>query len=269
VVSIFIALNGDMWDGFFLHLLNSVIFYAIKRDFFLFLLSILIPFFPIILTVTPQKEQEEVKEFSTYELIFLKNVEFVSRRFKEGVIYSEDLPDELKLKIYILFTQLILPETISILKKGLGSEMDEIRLLSFSILNRLEKEIQERINKAKKDRDLKKEAIYKWDLIYFNLVDDEFKDIVLDEIKSDLIKFLEKENDLEARIYLAKAYMQQKDYDKALEILKDYENKKSASYLMELYYYKRDFKKVKEIAKKYPHLKYYKNFYHIYRLWNG
>jgi tetratricopeptide (TPR) repeat protein len=213
--------------------------------------------------------------------MMMNDVIEVKREFGEGglltFINNDNFEANHRLKAFLIISELKTPQNIQLLKKGLMDKNDEVRLLSFSILNNLENNLNDKLHYFKelleKEKDIqynKKIAKLYWEFIYFNLVDNDFKAFFLQEIHSNLKKVLDKfPNDNEALLLLGKLYMSQKNYEKAFEVFSKIEQtQESAPFLIELYFYKKDYKKVKEIIISHPEIKFMEKFYFIYRLWN-
>jgi len=204
----------------------------------------------------------------------------IKREFGEGAlltfINNENFSDESRLKAFLIISELKTPQNIQLLKRGLMDKNDEVRLLSFSILNNLENNLNEKLHYFKslleKENNIKynkKIAKLYWEFIYFNLVDNDFKEFFLNEIHSNLKKVLDKKpNDIEALFLLGKLYMSQKKYDEAFHIFSKINTKESVPFLIELYFYKKDYKKVKELIQANPEIEFIEKFYFISRLWN-
>jgi hypothetical protein len=252
--------------------------------FFIFLFAFFIPFisyigFLVFNRILKEKEDSKKHEFKHLEidkLLILDEIQLVKRIFGEGglvtYIKNKDLDPDLRLKAFLIISEIISPKTIEFLKLGLSDTIDEIRLLSFSLINNLEKKINNEIFKIKEL--LKKEnkpewrfklAKLNWELIYLRLVDDTFKKILIEEI----FKYLEGIENKEANLLRVKIYLLLKDLEAVEKVLKKMDvDMETVPYFIELAYYKRDFEKLRELMKQYPDIRFINKFYFIYRLWN-
>lgn len=77
---------------------------------------------------------------------------------------SEKSPFILEIKSILFLTEVKSPESVRLLRYGLSDENDEIRLLSFSVLDKIEKRLSEQIHnnleKLKKQRMKRKRGSY-------------------------------------------------------------------------------------------------------------
>ena len=251
---------------------------------FIFLFVFFIPFisyigffiFNKILRSGNKEKKVEFKHIDIDKLLIIDEILIVKRIFGEGglstYIKNKNLDPNLRLKAFLIISEIISPKTVEFLKLGLSDTIDEIRLLSFSLINNLEKRINNEIFKIKEL--LKKEdkiewrvklAKLNWELIYFRLADETFEKILIDEI----FKYLEGIESKDANILRLKVYLLLKDIENVEKVLNNMKlDIESAPYFMELAYYKRDFKRLKELIKQYPDIKFVSRFYSIYRLWN-
>ena len=252
---------------------------------FVFTFAFFIPFlsyiaFFVFSIILRQKKSKEVKFnfIETSNLFLTDEVMEVKRFFGESAlstyITNKNLNPEMRLKAFLIVSNLISPHTMKFIKLGLSDPVDEIRLLSFSIINSLEKKINNEIFKIKQLLEKKEEDRIKlklqlvklnWELIYLNLVDDTFQEILIKEILETL-KGIETK---EAKMMLIKIYLLQKDYKKLEEVLNSLEvNNTTVPYFLELYFYKKNYQMVKKLIQQYPEIRFIEKFYFIYRLWN-
>ncbi|MGC8944048.1 MAG: hypothetical protein ACP5KX_08105, partial [Caldisericia bacterium] len=134
-------------------------------------------------------EYKPIETFSIEE-IYNEDIEFSGRKFGEGGLLgikkSENAPKVLKEKAFLTLTDLRSPSVFNLIKENLSNPVDEIRLLAFSIISKIEKDLTKKIHELEKK--LKEEIsqeekaeIYKdlaqiyWDFVLYNLVDEEFK----------------------------------------------------------------------------------------------
>jgi hypothetical protein len=258
-----------------------------KKSFiyiFIFLFVFFIPFISYIgffvfnKTLKQNKKEKKAvfKHIEIEKLLTIDEIQFVKRVFGEGAlttyIKNRNLNPELRLKAFLVVSEIISPVTVEFLKFGLSDTVDEIRLLSFSLINNLEKKINNEIFKIKEllkkndDAELRfKTAKLNWELIYLRLADETFENIII----KDIFKYLEGLDTKEANLLRLKIYLLKKEFNEIEKILSKLEiNIETAPYFMELAYYKRDFETLKKLIKQYPEIRFVEKFYFIYRLWN-
>ena len=155
----------------------------------------------------------------------------VERIFGEGslkaLLENRYAPSHRKIKALSILTQMKTKSSLKLIKATLRDPDDEVRLVGFSMIDKLEKKINEKITELKNiiltQRDAKKRASYHkelaftyWELLYQGVADEQLKIFVIDNLIKEIELAKEEINDdpslykLEARIYLI-----QKDYKKA------------------------------------------------------
>ena len=252
---------------------------------FIFIFVFFIPFLSYVaffifsLILKAQKVKEIKFNYLESNKLFLTDeVLTIERFFGEGAlltyITNKNLNPDLRLKAFLIISDIISPTTINFMKLGLSDPIDEIRLLSFSIINNLEKKINNEIFKIKNLLEKKEGDEIKlklqlskleWELIYLNLVDDTFQEILISEI----LAILDGIKIKEAKILLIKIYLLKKDYEKVKNILNTLKiDTETLPYFLEIHFYKKDYEKIKGLIKQYPEIKFIEKFYFIYRLWN-
>jgi len=195
-----------------------------------------------------------------------------------------DLPNNLRLKAFLYLTQLNLPKSFELIKHGLKDPDDEIRLLSFSVINKMEKNINKKIHDQltllQKSKSLHKIAnIHKelsklyWEYVYIGLADYEYQKYIFSQIEyhaKEALEFID--DDPYLYITLGKLYLRKKDFDKAYKFFikakkLNTQEYKTLPYIAEIYFYKKEFKKVKDIFNKNPYLKLDPYLFPIVSLW--
>jgi tetratricopeptide (TPR) repeat protein len=237
--------------------------------FFGFIVGYLFLFILTLYLFRAQKniEFKPIKAFSTEE-IEDEGFDFSGRRFGEGAILSilkkDNAPSNLKLRAFMSLSDLKSPITYSLIKENISNPMDEIRLMAFSMISKMEKQLNDKIyelNLRLKDNDLseeKKAKIYfelaqaYWDFVFFHIVDKEFENFAIEKALYYAEEGLKLKKDFIPYFLLGKVYLRLKDYKKAKEYLELAFNFKEFGYkvipyLAECYFYERNFKKVKEL----------------------
>lgn len=155
------------------------------------------------------------------------------------------------------------PESINAIKKLRGDQDDEIRLLSFASFNKFEKDIMRRIKKIRQRVDAFPEemnnwldlAELHWELLYFNLVEGELEEFVVERINQYLEKaHLLTDDTSSSRILRleSKIALKKKDYISAEKTLSELQaiegtSSKTIPYLVEIAYLKGDFNTCKRL----------------------
>jgi len=210
---------------------------------------------------------EPIKTFSIEE-IEDEGLDFGGRRFGEGSVFSilkkDNVPSDLKLKAFMSLSDLQGPITYSLIKENIGNPMDEIRLMAFSMISKMEKQLNDKIHELNlrlKDNDLSEEEKAKiyfelaqiyWDFVFFHIVDKEFENFAIEKALYYAEEGLKLKKDFVPYFLIGRIYLRLKDYKKAKEYLELAFNFKESKYkvipyLAECYFYERNFKKVKEL----------------------
>ncbi|MBK3332335.1 hypothetical protein GWK41_04545 [Persephonella atlantica] len=217
-----------------------------------------------------------------------ENIQTHRRRFGESsvreFVLKRDIPKNLRLRAFLFLTEMASPESVKLLKNGLQDPDDEIRLLSFSVLDRIEKKISEEIHrnleKLSYVKDKNKIAgIYAelarlyWENVYMGVADAEIVDFYLEQSK----KYAEKayrviKEDpyldlLLGRIYLIKGNTEKASYHLSKALNSGIPEFKVAPYLAELYFRTGRFTEIKKLIKAHRYLKYDPFFYPVFLLW--
>ncbi len=141
-------------------------------------------------------EEPDYKEIRFDE--FYTRFPVVKRKFGESAMHEVMQTDKIPLSLRLNALSALAEHTnkthFSLIKKMLSSHNDEIRLFSFSIVDKLEQEINEKIHQAQQQyRSENKEtkakaaqslAFLYWELIYFELIDDILVDTILNDIET-------------------------------------------------------------------------------------
>ena len=155
----------------------------------------------------------------------------VQRVFGEGsmleLMTNEYAPSSLKLKALVSMSDDISQKNIEIIKKSLSSSDDEIRLLSFAIIDKIERGINGKIyiylERYENEKDEYKRADYAkelaalyWEMVYYELSDDVLKEYLLEKVKFYLHIALKLYfDDVHLHISLGRVYMLEEKYELA------------------------------------------------------
>ncbi|ACD66172.1 MAG TPA: tetratricopeptide repeat protein [Sulfurihydrogenibium sp.] len=228
--------------------------------------------FLFILTLYLFRAQKNI-EFKPIETFSIEEIEdedfdFSGRRFGEGAILSilrkDNVPSDLKLRAFMSLSDLPSPITYFLIKENIGNPMDEIRLMAFSVISKMEKQLNDKIHELNlrlKDNDLSEEEKAKiyfelaqvyWDFVFFHIVDKEFENFAIEKALYYAEEGLKLKKDFIPYFLIGRIYLRLKDYKKAKEYLELAFNFKEFKYkvipyLAECYFYEKDFKKVKEL----------------------
>ncbi|WP_457567508.1 hypothetical protein [Desulfurobacterium sp.] len=245
----------------------------IRNAISIFLFNFLIPIagyaFSILLFLIIARLKKETP-FEAKKLpikdITMEKVKVKSRKLGEAalsqLIKSKKVNNE---KALLIMGNFINPQTIEAAKTALFSESDEIRLYAFSILSKLEKEIDDKISilkeKLKKTDDEKEKAtihfelasLY-WDMIYLRITDRELMPFVIKEALTHIQKALKLNTSPEVELLAGKIFLKLNKHREAEKFLSSAFSRgdklmkmKVVPYLAEIAFYKRDYKKVEEL----------------------
>ncbi|MGB9731587.1 MAG: tetratricopeptide repeat protein [Calditerrivibrio sp.] len=191
----------------------------------------------------------------------------IKRVFGESAVRSTIGLKNYKIKLLSIISTIKTKETLSVVQNGIGDENDEIRLTSFSIINKFTSKINNIIkNKIEDfekatDNNLKSQlakdiAIGYWDLVYYGLSDKELEKYVYSMIEHYTnISISLNPADPEIIFIKGKLSLFQNNLNDAEKYLNmalqnGYQEEKIYPYLAELYFYKRDYLRTKEIINK-------------------
>ncbi len=191
----------------------------------------------------------------------------IHRQFGEAsmpfILSSPQVPDRVKMKALVSLSERAGGNEISLIKRSLADRNDEIRLYSFSVINRLENEINEAIyRKIRRFRQLEEGkvrarlageiALLYWDLIDLELAD---RDLVgffaqeVDRYGSEALRY--DPDNVEYRILLGRCRMRVGDFQGAERYLAPLETKgvdETVLPLAELYFHRREFSRIRELV---------------------
>lgn len=204
---------------------------------------------------------------SFYETTSTENLprfNFTGRKIGEGMLKKRDS------EVVFYVSQFAHPISIKFLKETASINQDEMRLLAFSTLTNLEKNIVERISlrkkhleEAKNDKD-KFEILYSlgelyWEMVYLNLSDKELIPVYLNEALNYVQEALKIKEDSKLYFLLGRIYLKLSNYDFAREAFSKslelgFPSERVLIYLIEALYYKKDFAEIFNILKKFKNI---------------
>ncbi|GEM_PF-515147 len=264
-------------------------FLAIFLSVFLFPVIGYIVYLILYIFVLKKQKTEESLPISRIQVeeITMDKVKVKPRKFGESILnFLKQEIHRIDEKTILLLKEIKSPISIEIAKKALGNPKDEVRLTAFSIISKLEKEINDRISFLKnqlKKKHTKKELleIYKnltlsyWELLYFGLVDKELENFVVKEALSYAEKTLELGEDAEIHLVAGRIFLRKGNYEKAYKYLSrifdrgDLVTKwRAVPYLAEVEFYRGNYRKVKRLWKEIP-ISLHPNVYFMKLLWEG
>jgi len=241
-----------------------------KRIFFFFLLfNLAMPIVGVVLTlwivyylrtVTYEEKLENVHYIDMSE--FTDGFVKVKRIFGEGsmkeLLTNDAIDPSMKMKALVSLSDNIQKRDITLIKGALSSRNDEIRLYSFAIIDNLERNINNRIHqkmqlfrKSKKgvqEAKLAKElALLYWEVVYFELADEELKLFIareVDRYASKALMCTPEDNDL--HFLLGRCCLLTGEYKRAIEHLEVIveRDRRAVPYLAELYFIEKLYEKV-------------------------
>lgn len=196
-----------------------------------------------------------IEKLFTEELIIPK----VEKR-----VFGEAVGEKLSEKLILLIMKFPSLQSMSRLKRALSVDEDEIRLIAFSAISRMEKEIFEKINFLLKELEKTREPkklfqIYSslaelyWEPVFLSIADEELAEFYLKTAAEYGLKALNIKEDSKLLYLLGRIYLRLKEYNRAEEFLRKAMEKgmpieKVAPYLLEIFFTKRDWKSIKELS---------------------
>lgn len=214
----------------------------------------------------------------------------IKRVFGEASLeHSLNQPDtqiHTKIKVLSALNEVNTPESIGLIKRALSDESDEVRLYSFSLIDRFEKELNKKIhialgevndakNVSQKIQGYKKLAFLYWDMLYYGLSDDNLKHYFMDKIQSIIREglALAPKDDalmiLQGKIYLLSGDIKSAELlmRKALDQSGVY-TKTICSYLAEIAFINQEYSKIPPLIAQYPSADLDLKMYGIQQVWN-
>jgi len=240
-------------------------------------------------TVTYNKEVENIS-FLDLELFGTDFIE-VQRRFGEGSIQdmmlNKYVPTTKKIQALVSMAENISQENVQIIKSTLSSSDDEVRLYSFAIIDKIERNIngkiykflhvyQETSDERMKSKVAKDLAFLYWEMIYFELSEESLKNYLLREVK----KYIQDakihyDDDIGLHILLGKVYMLEKNFISAsseftiANKLSDHELHFVKSYVAEINFLTGHYRVVKNIINEAEDLGLNTKMYPITQQWKA
>lgn len=248
----------DYWIQIFIFIL----LFNLALPFVAYLFSIWLTYY--LLNVQYEKVLKYTKSINMEEL----DQEFpqVKRAFGEGSmvgLMSDTMaPQELRMKALSAMADNMTQKNVSVIKNSLSEKDDEIRLYSFSLIDKMEHGINNKIHDAserykhKKDENerlkaAKELAFLYWEMIYFDLSDEVLKNFLTDEsFKYSKICSRADMSDPDINILLGKIYLSKKEYDNAatqfiMAIESGVDYSYIIPYLAELYFKRGNYKSIR------------------------
>jgi tetratricopeptide (TPR) repeat protein len=271
---------------------RNIIFFLFVFNFFLpmigYVATIILAHYLVKVEYEQSLKNVELLDLNLFETNFIQ----VHRHFGEGliqtVLLNEYISTDKKIMALVAISENISKHNINIIKMGLSSHDDEVRLYAFSILDSLEKDINTKIFQnlseyktsqegTKKHAMLAKDlAFLYWELIYYELSEDVLLHYLLREVKHyALVAQKVLKNDVKISFLLGRVYMKENKYDRALtEFILTTELDKemlpyTAPYICELYFLKRFFRPIKSIMKHTKNLELNTTLFPIVEQWRS
>lgn len=218
--------------------------------------------------------EQKRSTFHTIDLTpFRTTFPIIKRRFGEGAMHEifdqHAVPTNLKLAALSLLTENLQRNNIILIKRLLSSKNDEIRLVSFSVIDKLEHKIHEEIHTLlhKLKTSTEESVIFNahkmlaqlyWELVYFELADEVLERFLLSEVEKNAqiaLEIVPGDDDLHflmGRVHFQNGNIQQAKAEFHQAIDQARAKGKAPSnyiqpYLAELYFNERDFSGVKSI----------------------
>jgi len=242
-----------------------------KKMLFFWLFNIAAPLIGIVLTawivwyllsVTYKKQLTEVHYIDMTEIF--NEFPKVQRIFGEGsmeqILTGEHVNGSLKMKALVSLTENVRKQDIVLVKQALSDRNDEVRLYSFAIIDKMERNINNRIHQTlqryretsdvtEKAKIAKAAALLYWEIIYFELADEELKLFIAKEVDryaSEAVAQMPEDADL--NLLLGRCCLMTKEYARAEHYLEAAsQDKRAVPYLAELYYTRHEYTRVKGV----------------------
>jgi hypothetical protein len=221
----------------------------------------------ILLSVVKEKQYlHNVEKFSKEEL-YTNSFPVVNRIFGEGALikltHKSLTHSENRMKALVFMAENLTKQNISLIKNLLSDKDNEIRLYSYSLINNMERDINENIEQKKKQ--LLKEVSFEkrslllselatlyWEMVYYGISDGETKSFMYDKVKyyaNEAMQSIKYRGPLS--LLLAKVNFAEKNYSKALALFidaiqKGMDKNTINPYLAEISFELKDFKSVKQ-----------------------
>ncbi|WP_353662215.1 hypothetical protein [Hydrogenimonas sp. SS33] len=215
----------------------------------------------------------------------------VRRSFGEGAMLllfeNDQIPPQMKIRALTSLANELSRNNLEIIKLALSDRNDEVRLFCFSVVDKLEKRINEQItiererfekSSLEKDRVDTAERLAKlyWDLVYYALSDEVLEKFMVRESKRFALFVLKhRYASREMHTLLGKIYLYEKDYEKAAQefaLAIELEEETSgfiAPYLAEVFYIRRNFVSVKSLINSDEDIMLNPKLYHVAQMWRG
>ena len=229
-----------------------------------------IPLFLIVLRFQREEEPLGLEKIPVEELT-LEKVRVAPRRYGESVVrFLSQKPEALKEDALVLLEELGTPSAIEIAKKALLNGADEVRLAAFSIVSRLEGRLNERIARLKERFSVASSEVEKgklakeiaqsyWELLYYNLVDDELKKFVIEEALRWAQESVKRIKDPETFFLVGRLFLKYGKKEEAYPFLRKayisgdpVTRKRAIPYLAEAEFEKGNVERVKELFSELP-----------------
>ncbi len=219
-----------------------------------------------LLNVTYEKALTNAKYINMIE--FENEFPEIKRVFGEGSmneLLSNDIAStSLKMKALVSMSDYITRENLALIKNSLSDKNDEIRLYSFAIIDNMERDINDKIHIKLKEFQESNSSIAKakvaeeltflyWDMVYYELSNDDLKKYILNELKKYATIVLKVNlHHTNINILLGKVYLMEEEYDKAashfaMAIEQEDETDYALPYLAEIFYGMKNFRSVRSL----------------------
>ena len=192
----------------------------------------------------------------------------INRIFGEAsfdtLLSNDTTKTALPMKALVSLSENITKKNMILIKNSLSHKNDEVRLYSFAIIDKIERDINGKIhskiqelqqsNNHALNLQLAEELSFLyWDLAYYKLSDKDLQKYILEEVKKYASMVLDSYPKHEKiNILLGKVYLKEGEYDKAEVCFKELVSQKGETdyiipYLAEIYFTKKDFTSLKKL----------------------
>ncbi len=267
-----------------------------KVAFFFFVFGLVMPFIGVIATILLTllikmrnlKEQNlniEKIDLEPLHLIFARTRRIFGEGAMSVVFQNKNTPVNLKIRALDSLQKEPNRYRLHIIKQALSDTQDEVRLFSFSIIDKFEKRINAKIHEAlerfktEESEDIrltsaKELANYYWDMVYFELSDPVLQNFFINQAKYYNEYALEHDmDDMNMHILAGKIALKEEEFQKAQQefaLVLESDTRRYdfvAPYLAEIFYREQNYITTKSLMATGRHLRFNQQLYPLVALW--
>ena len=204
----------------------------------------------------------------------------------EALFNGDAVSSSLKMKALVSMADNLNRHNLMMIKNSLSDKDDEIRLYSFSIINKMEQELNQKIHEAltqyqnisQKDEKIKiaeELAFLYWDMVYYELSDENLKRYMLNEVHKYAAYVLEHyPNHIKINVLLGRVYLMLESFDQSEScFLVAMQHEKNPDYiypyLAEISYNKRFFNTTHSLIENASSMEHYHTLHPVLQQWKS